>query len=344
MDISLPPTTTAHQANRSKAQTTDALELELAVLNDMPFFVYCFFEDLHRTRKLILGLWEEFRAGQLSALTASVTTNIAMELVQKAEKEILNILESKVEYHPHTYITITTVICPVPELSFSPPTLQYMKSMGQAKEESPIFCKPNQLDDFVFLHTFVSPERTQVWLLPNDAQTCMVSMEYVYSVFRSIVPTNQKWAAEGDLLAKLLIDLHIKTQYDELQSRDRDSASQSAGVPGQTGSFKYSPLHNDEVTKLLQEPSESMKIYFSVVFGARIILDILELLSQDSAQPYQMLCQVGTNTCEALGMEWEKPEIFTKSRKSQGRLSSEWLTVGQPQKYSTQRGTFLGAL
>ncbi|KAH9207683.1 hypothetical protein DL95DRAFT_415434 [Leptodontidium sp. 2 PMI_412] len=327
--IKLPTKTTADPGNRSKAKTPNVFELELFVVDDMPFFVYCFFEDLHRTRKLILQIWEDFREGKLSALTASITTNIAMELVQKAEKEILNILGSEIGSHQHSYITITARICPVPDFRFSPPSFQDMRGMKQEKKKSPIICKPNQLDDFVFLHTFVSLQRTKVRLMINDVQTCMVSMEYVYLVQRLILPTNQKWAAEGDLLAKLLIDLHKKVWYDELLSKD--IASPSADAPGKAGSIKHYPMYEDELTKLLQHVTDSLEISVSAVFGGRIILDILELLGDQSAKPYQMLCQAGANTSKVLGMEWENKGGVYKIQKKRGQtiqqMVDSWATT-----------------
>jgi hypothetical protein len=55
------------------------------------FALYCFFDDLDRLRKFIYDLWSDYRVGKTDLITASVTTNMAINLVHRAEQEFITI-------------------------------------------------------------------------------------------------------------------------------------------------------------------------------------------------------------------------------------------------------------
>lgn len=56
---------------------------------DLYFATYCFFDDLDRLRDFLQDLWSSYKARKLSLITASVTTNTAIELVHRAEQDFV---------------------------------------------------------------------------------------------------------------------------------------------------------------------------------------------------------------------------------------------------------------
>ena len=53
------------------------------------FALYCFFDDLDRLRDFILDLWIDYKNRDLDLITASVTTNMAFQLVSRAEQDLI---------------------------------------------------------------------------------------------------------------------------------------------------------------------------------------------------------------------------------------------------------------
>jgi hypothetical protein len=73
--------------------------ISIAVANEMDaedeedelyFMVYCFFKDFNYMREYIQERWCDYVDGALSLVAVSVTTNLAFELLQRSEKEILS--------------------------------------------------------------------------------------------------------------------------------------------------------------------------------------------------------------------------------------------------------------
>jgi len=53
------------------------------------FALYCFFDDLNRLRDHLQDLWEDYKDGEEDLVSASVTTNMAFQLVKQAEEELI---------------------------------------------------------------------------------------------------------------------------------------------------------------------------------------------------------------------------------------------------------------
>jgi hypothetical protein len=86
-DSTAPPETSiAAPSNRSPSLKV-TYEMEDTDDAEIGFALYCFFNDLNRLREFLRHLWSDYQAGNVDLITASVTTNTAMELVQREEKE-----------------------------------------------------------------------------------------------------------------------------------------------------------------------------------------------------------------------------------------------------------------
>lgn len=55
---------------------------------ELYFALYCFFDDLDRLRGFLHKLWSQYKAGEIDLITASVTTNMAINLVHRAEQDL----------------------------------------------------------------------------------------------------------------------------------------------------------------------------------------------------------------------------------------------------------------
>ncbi|WWD04021.1 hypothetical protein V865_002084 [Kwoniella europaea PYCC6329] len=56
-----------------------------------------FFEDVHHIRDEIIGVWERYKSGKISLITAAVTTNAALELLRKSHEDVVKSILPKFE-------------------------------------------------------------------------------------------------------------------------------------------------------------------------------------------------------------------------------------------------------
>jgi hypothetical protein len=54
---------------------------------EISFGIFCFFDDLNRLRTFLGDLWTQYKLGTCDLITAAVTTNSALELVNRAEQD-----------------------------------------------------------------------------------------------------------------------------------------------------------------------------------------------------------------------------------------------------------------
>ncbi|CZR50271.1 uncharacterized protein PAC_00143 [Phialocephala subalpina] len=109
------------------------LELEIDVDADLPFMAFCFYEDLHRMRNFLIGTWFQVREGKLNYMAAALTTNVGMELVRKAEQELVRMFPG---LEGGSYRTTTSKIYPVRFFNESPEAnVEREESMAKLKEE-----------------------------------------------------------------------------------------------------------------------------------------------------------------------------------------------------------------
>ncbi|KAJ3293169.1 hypothetical protein HK104_004683 [Borealophlyctis nickersoniae] len=59
--------------------------------SEIRFIIFCLFEDLADIRRFIQQTWTDYREGQIDLITASVTTDMAVNLVRDAEEELANL-------------------------------------------------------------------------------------------------------------------------------------------------------------------------------------------------------------------------------------------------------------
>lgn len=79
-------------AKHGQARAKDNYELEANSRLNNSFLVFCFFEDLHKIQEFLRDLWQKVAYGETSSIAASLTTDIAMNLVYKNEQEVRYLL------------------------------------------------------------------------------------------------------------------------------------------------------------------------------------------------------------------------------------------------------------
>jgi hypothetical protein len=80
--------------NSSRVQphtTTYELDNQLGD-EEVVFMIYCFFEDFQQVRHFLDQSWSDYKLGMLDLPTVAVTTNVAVQMLQRAEKALLEAL------------------------------------------------------------------------------------------------------------------------------------------------------------------------------------------------------------------------------------------------------------
>lgn len=83
------PSGPTEHGQKSTTEKENALyELDEPEDEVLPFVLYCLFEDVHQVGQIVRDIWEEYKAGKINIMTASVVTNTAIDLVRKTEDDI----------------------------------------------------------------------------------------------------------------------------------------------------------------------------------------------------------------------------------------------------------------
>ena len=93
----------AAKKSQAKDRSVEIYELEGQSDIDDAFTIFCFFEDLHRLQDFLKETWDRCKVGTCDLIVVSVTTNLAINLVRRAEEELIAILDPKRYWKPHYY-------------------------------------------------------------------------------------------------------------------------------------------------------------------------------------------------------------------------------------------------
>ena len=74
-----------------KGRIIDVYELQGQSEIDHAFVIFCFFEDLHRLQDTLKETRESYKAAICPVVVASLVTNLAFNLVRRAEEEIISL-------------------------------------------------------------------------------------------------------------------------------------------------------------------------------------------------------------------------------------------------------------
>jgi hypothetical protein len=117
---------TSTSSRTSKSQSRGVFELGFDIRNELPFIVFCFFEDMNKIREFLTRIWKDVAAEKLDSMAASITTNAALELVRKAEEEII-LLWPELR-NSHTFPLMLGQLLPAVDTSFSSQSIPHLET------------------------------------------------------------------------------------------------------------------------------------------------------------------------------------------------------------------------
>ncbi|KAH8704325.1 hypothetical protein GQ44DRAFT_732531 [Phaeosphaeriaceae sp. PMI808] len=73
----------------STAPTANATYVAPTTESDLPFAIFCFYKDLNDIRGFLRETWEQYKRCEIGLMSASITTDVAFEMVKQKEQEFL---------------------------------------------------------------------------------------------------------------------------------------------------------------------------------------------------------------------------------------------------------------
>lgn len=224
---------------------------------DMTFIVYCFLEDLHKKQEFIKTLWQDYAENKLDLRTAALVTNVACQLVDVKEIELLQLLPEDPERCD--FDIIMDVIIPEKD--------------GELRDVDDEMCDRTYFyeDESYNKYKNMLWERESEDEVPNVAQLA------------SIHPNAGKLMHDHDrLLSQMWFDLDMKHQGEQHESREMRPEEPIPGV--------MSLPFLDEITEGLDNVHiDSEWSSFPAAFKARVCLNINDILGSEASKAYEML-------------------------------------------------------
>lgn len=309
----LDPSSTA--SRNSKPQSRGVFELRVDVPDELPFIIFCFFEDMNKIREFLNRIWENVATENLDYMAASITTNAALELVRKAEEEIIILYP---EFRTsHTYPTMFRRLFPSTQISFSGQIITQLENIPRGPDS-----------EFSFFSTFISLRNycSTVQLEPDKGPFC-TSLASVYSAMPTLTPLNAEWETEDRLLAQMFLDLEMKFGINVLKSRYEQAQHKGWLARDSKTSFRPSSFE-DEILTSFDSVLIDGRLNTHVVFNARILLDIHRIIGPQVQAAYENLRLRGAIAEKVLGINWTT-QPATKARpaiiQNREELFEDWL-------------------
>ncbi|KAF9639620.1 hypothetical protein BFW01_g11426 [Lasiodiplodia theobromae] len=292
----------ADASKSGSATKNEVFELEADPAWEDAFICYCFFEDLHSIQDTLKDVWKKYQDEKLDLVSATMTTNAAIELVQHAEKDLLDATSTL-----HTYKR------PYDRVAMS---VFYAETLRNGRDpdeylSSPESLEVTDLDDFIYLPT------ARVLMKAADMAKYMDKINWP-------VPVPQM--RFGYIARPELLEL---PKYEKLEKEDRTLTQLLHEValihkmrefPG-IGSAKVLPDVQDGFSKSMERLWTKGEVSAHNVFASRIMLDIIEITG-DQPSFHKDLLQMGKHTQRNI-------EFQIHSDGSLGTGDTRWLTKDQ---------------
>lgn len=278
-------TSAAKKSSKATAQDSwDVYELEIQYGTDLAFLIFCFFEDLHRIQDFIKETWRKQKAGTVDVETAAVTTNIALDIVRRAEEDIIATAPALLA-KPRSYQEIAMVIFHADALAKGDDVDERLSSSDTLKI--------TEFDEFIYLSTArilmkyerIASFKIEQYPLPVPP----VRMSYISRPELLILPEVKRWEEEDVRLTQMLMDMSSNDIFQKV-FKDRKEPVQDELS---TGLHK---LRNGEVSVW-------------IVFAARVCLDIQAILGKKVGKPYETLKAAANAASTVLDMRVEGNEL-----------------------------------
>ena len=136
---------------------------ELETTEEEAFFaLFCIFEDLNQLRRFLSDLWRDYAARKLNLMSVSVTTNLAINLVRRAEQDLMATFPTLKSFDDvsETFNAVMSMIksqhpsCKENDATVALEDLLYMSThsamkfyCGLVKQKMPVFLQRTGIDD-----------------------------------------------------------------------------------------------------------------------------------------------------------------------------------------------------
>lgn len=271
----------------SKAITphsSDVYELEIQHGTDLAFLIFCFFEDLHRIQDFIKETWGKQKAGTVDLETAAVTTNIALDIVRRAEEDIIATAPAMLA-KPRSFQAIAMVIFHADALAKGDDVDKRLSSSDTLKI--------TEFDEFIYLSTArilmkyeqISSFKIEQYPLPVPP----VRMSYISRPELLVLPEVKRWEEEDVRLTQMLMDM---SSHDVFQKVFKD---------------RKEPVQDELSTGLHKLRNGEVSVW--IVFAARVCLDIQAILGEKVGKPYETLKTASNAASAVLDMRVEGDEL-----------------------------------
>ena len=237
------------------------------------------------------------KAGTLDLVTAAMTTNMALDLVRRAEEDIIAAAPGLLA-KSCSYEAISSVIFYADSFKKGDNPEEKLKSSDTLKL--------TEFDEFVYLSTarilmkFEGIASFKVVEYPQPVPP--IRMSYVSRPKLLELPEVKKWENDDRCLSQLLMDMSCHDMFRDI-AKDRE----------------LTPVE-DELSNSLLKLRKEGEVSVWIVFASKVFLDIQDILGKAIGQHYQELRRAAVSANEILGLHVEGNEIVP------GGSGERWLT------------------
>ncbi|KUJ18632.1 uncharacterized protein LY89DRAFT_667709 [Mollisia scopiformis] len=308
---------------------------------DLPLTVFCFYEDIHVLRGIIVETWILVADGKLNYKVAALITNVALELVAKAERELVQQFPS---VGGCTYTSITSTIYPVRFFETRSPakvpsSAEAMKDVeeglgkvlntggdedsagngegpGTSLDRRPETQESTMtMDDFVLTYIFHSLEKCHTMItFTGNLSPMVMPIMFFYGKEPELIPMGSNTSIEDERLSLIMLDIEINKVPVARRKAMEDARRSDTLDQSKLQECRSEPVH-DEITKALDEAREPGELKISQVVAARALLDILDVVGYDRGHEfYEDLLTTASRADARLGITWTTDVENSQSR------------------------------
>lgn len=275
---------------------------------DIAFVIFCFFEDLHRIQDFLKETWKKYKDGALDLSTCAMATNLALDLVRRAEEDIIG--EAPVLLGgQRSYEAISILIF-------------YTESFKNGQDptkllESDESLKITPFDEFIYLSTariLIKFQQMSALKIAYPKPVPSVRMSYLSRPDLLDLPQVKKWEEEDEFLSQLLMDMSL----DDNVSKAMKEINNDRKAPAV-----------DELTKGFYKLRREGEVSTWIVVAARVLLDIRDIMGEDMSRGHQEQAAAGRGAFKTLDMTVEcngalTPEGLRWKGKDGAHVMSLW--------------------
>ncbi|KAG8531882.1 uncharacterized protein KY384_003518 [Bacidia gigantensis] len=308
---------TAKSPSSAPSKDREEYEFEEKLSFALAFIVFCFFEDLHGIEDLLKDSWQQYKEGKLDLETCAMTTNLALDLVRRAEEDLLtkipgepiekgssyfdmvNLLLFKRPVRPEQGPAPQEVAIPqdmvvppekiVPQEEIAPKERSHRETTEGLLEQLGL----DPLDHFIYLPT--------LRILTKFQQSADLSSFFVQTVplitysltsepWLYDLPHIKEWEDEDTFLTQFLMDQAFEKYIPKVESICQ--ADEYWKVRDET-------MINGFSIAFCQMKKEKIPSVW-IVFAARILLDIRGILKTAIDQTYHSQVEYGDSAIKLL--------------------------------------------